>query len=385
MLAEPALAQCKLADEAFAGGNVGIGFNPHGAFRQERALLGLCHHARIHVGIQRFQVFQNGRFAHQERIIPVFVHQRQLIGIGARGFTHGFLYRPQPCHVQMGLAKHRVLRRSGAVCAVQKRSEHLGSLGDAGGQFLFRQFKIRNVCKLFESFDDLHRAKALWRQLFDKAVERAVIHGGLKDGFVPNGKVRLTHRHLRGRRFRHGLFTPCYRACALVAHAMTGIAFGVNFVDRACLGAACKGDIRMLFVNRACFHAVDPHQHLLADAEVHYQPLAFQRLRHGYPGAEPAVFPLCAPFHAHGRRLKIPLNSLFKGQMRHRGKIINGKRTMLLRKVLFKLLRPDSQPVLPLSADIHTQNTCLYGKVRPLRLTFFHQFMHSIRNRIASA
>ena len=354
VLPEPTFPPDDLPDQALAGGNVGVRLDPHGALGQERTLRRLVHHPPEYLGVQRAQILDDGRLAHEEAVLRVLLHQRQLVAVGAGRLAHGFLHRPQPGHVQVGLAEHSVLRRGGAVAALEQGLQMPPCrLGHAAGHVDQGQLEVRLQGEALQPLGDLHGPQALLRQAPDQAVQRLIIHGRLEHRLVPHAQAGDPDGLLMLRRLGHGDLVGGRGACALHAGAVARVALRENVKDLPGPGAAGQGDVPVLLVDGPGLPAVDPHQHFLAHAQGQRQPQPGKLRGHLRPGAEPAVLPFPAPARALGRRLKRPLRSLRQGQMIHGGEKTDLQGETARDVALLQLLAPDAQPILPLPADIH--------------------------------
>ena len=119
------------------------------------------------------------------------------------------------------------------------------------------------------------------------------------------------------------------------------------------LPEAGECDIFVLPVDGPGLPAVDPDQHLLPGPQGEDGPLPLQRRRNDGPGVEPPVLPFLSPPGPRLNGNKPAFDGFVKGQLFHRGKKGQGQGGPRYKIVLFKLLRPDPEPVFPLPANIH--------------------------------
>ena len=201
----------------------------------------------------------------------------------------------------MGLAKNRVFRHSRAVSALQQWPQHLIRLYNRSGQLRLRKLKIGDIGEFLQTLHDLHRPQALFRQLFYQLIEGQIVHSCLEHFLIPTAKAAVFHGSLCCWRFRHRFFPEADRTGALIADAVTGIAFGIDLIDFPCLGRPGQGNIFVLFIDRTGFLAIDPDQHFFSATQVKNYPLPFQLRRDHDLGPEPGILPLLAPASAHGR------------------------------------------------------------------------------------
>ena len=367
--AVPALAPHGLADQALAGGDVGVGLHPHGAIGIELALTDALLHPAVQVGIKGFQIFQNGGLTQQEPVFRVFLHQIELVGIGAGGFAHGLGHRPQPGKIQVGLAEHREFRCGRAVGAGKQRFQNFVRFRNALGQPRLRQLKVCGKGELFQTFQHLHGPQAPIRQLFQQAVEGAVVHSRLKDRFIPHTDVGVGERDLCFRGLGHGGFSVPHGACPLIAQAVARVALGIDAVSGSGLRLPGQREIVVLLIDGTGHFSVYKHQHFRPGAQHQYQRLAGKSLRHGKAGAEPAVFPFLSPFHSHRGGTEGAFLCLSKGHLLHGGEKFHIQSLCLAAKNLIKLFRPDFQTVGPLSAHI---NHCRLPPVFLESLLYYH-------------
>ena len=353
LLPEPALSPDELPDEAFPGGDVGITLHPQRPLGIKSPGGGLFFHPPVDVRIKGLQILQYRRLAEQEPVVRILLHQRQLVGVGPGRLPHGLLHRPEPGQVQVGLSEDGIVRRGGTVPAGQQGLQIPVRLHCAGGEFLLRQLEVRRIGELFQSLNNFHGPQALLRQLLHQAVEDLVIHGRLEQRLVPAPQQGRLYRDLGLRGLGHRLLIGTHGARALPAEAMARVALRVNVVHIPRPGGAGEGDIFVLPVDGPGLPAVDPDQHLLPGPQGEDGPLSLQHLRNDGLGMEPPVLPLLPP---PGPRLngdKPAFDGFVKGQLIHGGEKGQGQRDTRRKIVLFKLLRPDPEPVFPLPANIH--------------------------------
>ena len=313
-------------------------------------------------------------------VVVVFLHQRQLVGIGSGGLAHGLLHGPEPRQIHMGLAKHGEFRRCGTVFAGQKGLQHLSRPENAPGHLRLRKLKIRDIRKFFQPLNDLHGPQALLRKPERQRVQGQIVHGSLEKGLIPHAEAGFPQGYLQLRRLGYGFLPPGHRTGAFVSDAVAGIAFRHDLIDRTRPGRPGKGDRSVAAVDGTGFPAVDPDQHFLRRGQGNGNALTLQLPGDDHPGAKPAIFPLPAPLHSRGCGGKRPRHRLRVGQVLHGGKKRHAQRGIWFIIVLRKLLRPDPQAVAPLSADVHkiTLVLCLPEEG-------CCQYRHSMRNSMASA
>ena len=243
MLAEPAFSTNELPDQALAGGDVGVALDVERALRVDLPAPVSLLHPLPQLGVLDAQHIQEPRLAQQEFVFGVFLHQRQLVGVGAADLVPGLLLRPEPGQVDMALPQQPHGGRSGAVAALQRRTQHFPRPAEALMARLDGQLEIRRVGEVHQGLGDLLIPQGLFVQLTQQVAEHLHIQVELIGILIPYREDALSHRALAFRHRRDGRSLRRAGAHVLQPRAMPGVAFDQHTNPFTVRAGLAQGDV----------------------------------------------------------------------------------------------------------------------------------------------
>ncbi len=284
---EEALAVDELPHQAFAAGQVAVGFHPHAALGFPAALFHPGLDLVEQFGVALFEeVVQLGLAGH-ELVVGVLLHQAQHGGKAAADLLLGLGHGPPPGHVDVGVAD---AAGDDLVVAGQVGVQRLGQVG-AG----FGHAGVEAVV--------IGRAQV---QQVDRLVEHPLqVVAGLAVGVQP-GEALQGHDHVEVQALDLGVDLPQVHQQAELGVHDAGVGLQVQAVGLAALGLLGQQHVPVVHVDALGDHAVHKQQKLgvlgvvpFVDLGLHVQEqgLAVQFGGHRDPGREPVVLVGAVPVH----------------------------------------------------------------------------------------
>ncbi len=332
LLLEEALAVDELADQALAAGDVGVGLDPRRPLRDELARRRGLLDPRVDVGVALLQHPVEVRLALQELELGVLGHQRQLGGEGPPDLALGLLQRPEPRHVEVGVAEGEHLGRGRAVDAGHQRRQPLAARAHGLQHLVVGQLEVDDQREIAQPRVDLLEPQAVLVEVLARLEERLDVEPELVDILLPDaergladhllGGVGTAHRTLSGtetpRRAhdarlgdgvglgkRH-LAVGRRRPAVDEARPVARVALDQHLVAGAGRARSGQRDLGVAPVARACGLAVHPDDALTADLDNQHNTGVLGLVGKRELALEPPVLPHLAPGRARGHRCERP-------------------------------------------------------------------------------
>ena len=295
---EPAFSPQQLTDQAFPVRNVRIAFRVKSALRLHSPGPYLVQEPSEQLRMAFLQHFKQGRLTGQKPVFRIFLHQRQLIGIGPGHLVPRFLHRPHPGQIDVALPHQLQRRRAVPVPAGQCRCQRFPGPAEGRIPFLHGAFKIRNVEIILQRRFDPHPAQAALRQSPPQPDQRIRIHIKLVCVLVHPGDDAFPDPLLKAGHGRNRCALRRTGTQALQPRAVACIALNIHPARGSRRGVPEQRHPGMPAVNGAHGPAIQINQLFSPQAADQRDPLpgaSFrQRKRRGKPGVFPIPSPGCA-------------------------------------------------------------------------------------------
>lgn len=181
-----AFAVDQLPGEGLAAGDVGVGFHPEAAGRQELAASHLLLDAGVHLGAPLLQPGQLLGLGHGEEELRVVVHEVGDVGQGAGDLADGLAQRPEPGGVDVGVSDggDAVGARDGG--GGERRPEDRAGGGRAAGDVL----EVEGVQGAVDGEEELPAAGVGLGESEHQLAEDVEVLGEFPDLGVEDGEVQ---------------------------------------------------------------------------------------------------------------------------------------------------------------------------------------------------